>query len=86
MTQPIPKMRDENTLENGATLLTQKGNYVLAIWEGEYVTWFVDSQGHTHHGNYFPFRTKERRLSPTTQEEAGQAAWRNLAQRAREAA
>lgn len=41
-------------LANGATVLAQTDNVVLAENGHEYVTWQVDPQGNTYWGHYFP--------------------------------
>lgn len=50
-------------LRNGATLINSKpcsdgnGSIVLASWRRgvtrEYITWFMNEDGHTFHGHYF---------------------------------
>ena len=40
------------TLRNGATIIEQRGDVVLAKWRGEYVTWVVDGEGNAHWGHY----------------------------------
>jgi hypothetical protein len=46
------------TLPNGATLLAEDGDVVLAKWERgegriEFITWIVDKDMNCYHGNYF---------------------------------
>lgn len=41
-----------DTLRNGAIMFAKDGDYVLAIFHREYVTWYVDAQGFTYWGNY----------------------------------
>lgn len=41
------------TLKNGATVIEQVGDTVLAKIDGNYVTWKVDDDGNTHGGRYF---------------------------------
>ena len=40
------------TLNNGATIIEQRGEVVLAKWRGEFVTWVVNSKGDAFWGNY----------------------------------
>lgn len=46
------------TLKNGATIVAQKNDTVLAVTHNgvysEYIVWAVDAEGNTFHGNYFP--------------------------------
>ena len=41
------------TLKNGATIIQQSGDTVLAKWKKkEYVTWKIDSEGNCYWGHY----------------------------------
>jgi hypothetical protein len=42
-------------LNNGAVVIEQKGDVVLARWDrdGKYVTWKVDNEGNAYWGHYF---------------------------------
>ena len=40
-------------LKNGATVITEKHNVVLADFNGQFVTWNIDSEGNCYWGHYF---------------------------------
>ena len=40
-------------LKNGARVIEQDGATVLADWNGQYVTWKIDSEGSAYWGHYY---------------------------------
>jgi len=40
-------------LKNGADVIVQRHNHVLARWRGEFVFWTVDNDGNAYWGHYF---------------------------------
>lgn len=44
-------------LKNGATVKAEirvgEDHYVLAFYNGQYVTWKIDSENNAYHGHYF---------------------------------
>lgn len=45
-------LRHDGKLKNGATLIEQRGDVVLAKFRGEYVTWKIDAMGGCYWGHY----------------------------------
>lgn len=40
-------------LNNGATVIGQLGDVVIAQWGKEFVTWRIDNEGNAYCGHYF---------------------------------
>ena len=40
-------------LKNGASVIIQRHNHVIARWNGQFVFWTVDTDGNAYWGHYF---------------------------------
>lgn len=49
----IPQLKVGSKMPNGAIVLAQDGELVLAERSGEYVTWRIDFNGNGYSGSYY---------------------------------
>ena len=49
----INRVKPNDTLKNGAKVIACTEDIILALFNGEYVTWLLDDKGNCHSVHYF---------------------------------